>query len=179
MIRPDHNYKTDPYSATDLTKFWKNILPGNSQDRYFLDVVTSSAKYEGHIWLDPVLCSPCGESARDVIGRQCPHTGVGEDFLTRRPGFYIFSFIFFTMKLDSLSNVIFFSGTANMGHNWLKQWSKYKVVTILHIFVQFSFWAHSALIIGWAAMVVIVSKILIFMLFQTMIVVDTLVFNLG
>ena len=28
------------------------------------------------------------ESARAVTGRQCPHSGEGEDFLTRRPSFF-------------------------------------------------------------------------------------------
>ena len=33
-----------------------------------------------------ILCisSPRAESARAVTGRQCPHSGVGEDFLARR-----------------------------------------------------------------------------------------------
>ena len=30
----------------------------------------------------------CAESAWAVTGRQGPHSGVGEDFLARRPGFY-------------------------------------------------------------------------------------------
>jgi hypothetical protein len=29
---------------------------------------------------------PRASSARAVTGRQCPHSGVGEDFLERRPG---------------------------------------------------------------------------------------------
>ena len=40
-----------------------------------------------------LLSSPCAgpqglraESARAVTGRRCPHSGVGEDFLERRPG---------------------------------------------------------------------------------------------
>ena len=40
-----------------------------------------------------LLSSPCAgpqglraESARAVTGRRCPHSGVGEDFLVRRPG---------------------------------------------------------------------------------------------
>ena len=32
------------------------------------------------------LSSPRAESARAVTGRRCPHSGVGEDFLERRPG---------------------------------------------------------------------------------------------
>ena len=28
------------------------------------------------------------ESARAVTGRRCPHSGEGEDFLTRQPGFF-------------------------------------------------------------------------------------------
>ena len=37
------------------------------------------------------LSSPKGlraESARAVTGRPCPHSGEGEDFLTRQPGFF-------------------------------------------------------------------------------------------
>ena len=32
------------------------------------------------------LSSLRAESARAVTGRRCPHSGVGEDFLVRRPG---------------------------------------------------------------------------------------------
>ena len=35
-----------------------------------------------------MLSSPRAESARAVTGRQCPTSGQGEDFLTRRPGFF-------------------------------------------------------------------------------------------
>ena len=38
-----------------------------------------------------MLSSPkglCTESARAVTGRQCPHSGEGEDFLTRWPSFF-------------------------------------------------------------------------------------------
>ena len=34
-----------------------------------------------------ILSSPRAESARAVTGRQCPHSGVGEDFLACRPFF--------------------------------------------------------------------------------------------
>ena len=37
-----------------------------------------------------VVSSPRAESARAVTGGQCPHSGVGEDFLARRPGFFLF-----------------------------------------------------------------------------------------
>ena len=46
------------------------------------------------LWLQSLICfhipgilsSPRTESARAVAGRRCPHSGVGEDFLERRPG---------------------------------------------------------------------------------------------
>ena len=47
------------------------------------------------------LSSPKGlraESARAVTGRQCPHSGEGEDFLTRRPGFFFFTKTAITRK---------------------------------------------------------------------------------
>ena len=31
---------------------------------------------------------PCAESARAVTGRRCPHSGRGEDFLSRQPDFF-------------------------------------------------------------------------------------------
>ena len=31
---------------------------------------------------------PCAESTRAVTGRQCPHSGRGEDFLSRQPDFF-------------------------------------------------------------------------------------------
>ena len=34
------------------------------------------------------LYRPRAESARAVTGRRCPHSGEGEDFLTRQPGFF-------------------------------------------------------------------------------------------
>ena len=34
------------------------------------------------------LSSPRAESARAVTGRQCPHSGKGEDFLTGQPDFF-------------------------------------------------------------------------------------------
>ena len=34
------------------------------------------------------LTSPRAESARAVTGRQCPHSGEGEDFLTGQPDFF-------------------------------------------------------------------------------------------
>ena len=30
----------------------------------------------------------CAESARAVAGRRCPHSGRGEDFLSRQPDFF-------------------------------------------------------------------------------------------
>ena len=36
----------------------------------------------------PWLSSPRAESARAVTGRQCPDSGEGEDFLTRRPSYF-------------------------------------------------------------------------------------------
>ena len=30
------------------------------------------------------------ESARDVTGRQCPHSGEGEDFVMRQPSFFFY-----------------------------------------------------------------------------------------
>ena len=35
-----------------------------------------------------MLSSPRAESDRAVTGRRCPHSGVEEDFLVRRPGFF-------------------------------------------------------------------------------------------
>ena len=35
------------------------------------------------------LSSPRAESARAVTGRRCPHSGEGEDFLTRHLGFFM------------------------------------------------------------------------------------------
>ena len=35
-----------------------------------------------------ILSSPRAESARAVIGRRCPHSGKGEDFLTGQPDFF-------------------------------------------------------------------------------------------
>ena len=38
------------------------------------------------------LSSPKGlrtESARAVTGRRCPHSGMGEDFLSRQPDFFM------------------------------------------------------------------------------------------
>ena len=35
------------------------------------------------------LSSPHAESARAVTGRQCPHNGEGEDFLTGQPDFFM------------------------------------------------------------------------------------------
>ena len=34
------------------------------------------------------LSSPRAESARAVTGRRCPHSGRGEDFLSRKPIFF-------------------------------------------------------------------------------------------
>ena len=34
------------------------------------------------------LSSPRAESARAVTGRQCPHSGKGEDFLSRQQDFF-------------------------------------------------------------------------------------------
>ena len=34
------------------------------------------------------LSSPHAESARAVTGRRCPHSGEGEDFLSRQPNFF-------------------------------------------------------------------------------------------
>ena len=34
------------------------------------------------------LSSPRAESARAVTGRRCPHSGRGEDFLSRQPDFF-------------------------------------------------------------------------------------------
>ena len=34
------------------------------------------------------LSSPRAESARAVTGRHCPHSGRGEDFLSRQPDFF-------------------------------------------------------------------------------------------
>ena len=34
------------------------------------------------------------ESARAVTGRRCPHSGEGEDFLTRQPGFFFRCFFY-------------------------------------------------------------------------------------
>ena len=34
------------------------------------------------------LSSPHAESARAVTGRRCPHSGRGEDFLSRQPDFF-------------------------------------------------------------------------------------------
>ena len=43
-------------------------------------------------WPTPVtvspLSSPRAESARAVTGRRCPHSGRGEDFLSRQPNFF-------------------------------------------------------------------------------------------
>ena len=36
----------------------------------------------GHL----IYPAPRAESSRAVTGRRCPHSGVGEDFLERRPG---------------------------------------------------------------------------------------------
>ena len=35
-----------------------------------------------------MLSSPRAESDRAVTGRRCPHSGEGEDLLTRQPGFF-------------------------------------------------------------------------------------------
>ena len=35
------------------------------------------------------LSSPRAESARAVTGRQCPHSGKGEDFLSRQQDFFM------------------------------------------------------------------------------------------
>ena len=35
-----------------------------------------------------IILGLCVESARAVTGRRCPHSGEGEDFLTRQPGFF-------------------------------------------------------------------------------------------
>ena len=37
---------------------------------------------------DSAFSSPRAESARAITGRWCPHSGVGEDFLTRQPFFF-------------------------------------------------------------------------------------------
>ena len=43
----------------------------------------------GRNWLSsPRPKGLCAESARAVTGRRCPHSGKGEDFLTRQPGFF-------------------------------------------------------------------------------------------
>ena len=43
--------------------------------------------FRKRLWVT-LLSSTRAESARAVTGRQCPHSGVGEDFLARRPGFF-------------------------------------------------------------------------------------------
>ena len=44
-------------------------------------------------------CYPArAESARAVTGRRCPHSGVGEDFLVRRPFFFLPKTAFFRRR---------------------------------------------------------------------------------
>ena len=48
--------------------------------------------YHGGSYVRFDLSSPKGlraESARAVTGRQCPHSGEGEDFLTPQPSFFL------------------------------------------------------------------------------------------
>ena len=40
------------------------------------------------IFCTSALSSPRAESARAVTGRRCPHSGRGEDFLSRQPDFF-------------------------------------------------------------------------------------------
>ena len=42
--------------------------------------------YENQIGIGELLSSLRAESARAVTSRRCPHSGVGKDFLERRPG---------------------------------------------------------------------------------------------
>ena len=43
---------------------------------------------KNQLHVPPILSSPCAESARAVTGRRCPHSGRGEDFLSRQPDFF-------------------------------------------------------------------------------------------
>ena len=56
---------------TDPNGFKKNIAKGTTDPR-----------------VEFILSSPRAESARAVTGRRCPHSGRGEDFLSRQPDFF-------------------------------------------------------------------------------------------
>ena len=51
--------------------------------------VSESEGENGANYVDLIvhLSSPRAESARAVTGRRCPHSGRGEDFLSRQPDF--------------------------------------------------------------------------------------------
>ena len=47
-----------------------------------------AAKIIYNIFEGKLLSSPRAESARAVTGKRCPHSGRGEDFLSRQPDFF-------------------------------------------------------------------------------------------
>ena len=51
------------------------------------------------------LSSPRAESARAVTGRQCPHSGRGEDFLSRQPDFFTETAVTLELKVKMVSKV--------------------------------------------------------------------------
>ena len=48
------------------------------------------------------LSSPRAESARAVTGRRCPHSGEGEDFLSRQPDFLTETAVTLDRKVEKL-----------------------------------------------------------------------------
>ena len=58
---------------------WREVKKGVLQSSHFLS--SPRAKRAGPK-------GPRAESARAVTGRRCPHSGRGEDFLSRQPDFF-------------------------------------------------------------------------------------------
>ena len=54
-----------------------------------MQVTPKNEEMEPPIRMSFLLSSPRAESARAVTGRRCPHSGRGEDFLSRQPDFFM------------------------------------------------------------------------------------------
>ena len=61
---------------------------GGEDGQVELQGIISSGSSTIAISLIGDLSSPRAESARAVTGRRCPHSGRGEDFLSRQPDFF-------------------------------------------------------------------------------------------
>ena len=65
----------------------KDNFSSDIVNSFFMDVLSPFCRGR---WLPPTqyLSSPRAERARAFTGRQCPHSGKGEDFLTGQPDFF-------------------------------------------------------------------------------------------